>query len=217
MKPLKLLACLVTLQLTCSLTLKAADTHDFRQWTDANGRTITARLVETTGPDSVKIERQDGLAFTVPLKTFSAADQAYVKALAAAKAAQPKLQPGLKLPDAALWTLLETGGSQPASTYSNTSLDLVLENINQRFTVRDIKTSAGKPLQVRTEPSTLASRITLSGDMPRMSMGAFVKELARANNLLIASDPAGMVVLLDKTLPEEKPQENFLGVKLSQN
>jgi hypothetical protein len=213
MKPLKLLACLVTLQLTSSLTLKAADTHDFRQWTDANGRTITARLVETTGTGSVKIERQDGLSFTVPLTTFSAADQAYVKALAA----QPKLQSGLKHPDAALWTLLESSGQQPASTYSNTGLDLVLEGINQRLTVRDIKARSGQPLQVRTEPSDLASRIKLSGDMPRMSMTSFMKELARTNNLLVASDSAGMVVLVDKTPPEAQSEHSFFGVKISQN
>lgn len=213
MKPLKRLACLVTLALISGLTLKAADTHDYRQWTDANGRTITARLLATPDADSVKIERQDGAVFTVPLKTFSTADQAYVKALAA----QPKLQNGLKQADSALWTLLESGGQQPASTYSNTSLDLVLESLNQRFAVREVKTRAGQPLQVRTEPSDLAGRIKLSGDMPRMSMASFMKELARTNNLLVASDSSGMVVLVDKTPSEDKSGDEFLGVKLSQN
>ena len=209
MKPLKLLACLVTLHLTCGLTLKAAETHDFRPWTDANGRTITARLLKTIDADSVQIERQDGHVFTVPLKTFSAADQAYVQAVSA-------LTTGLKPADARLWTLLETGGHQPASAYSDTGLDLILETINQRFTVRDLKTASGQPLRVRTEPADLAARIKLSGELPRMSVAAFIKQIAGANNLLVASDAAGMIVLYENSAADNAAPE-FLGIKLTQH
>lgn len=210
MKPLKLLACLVTLQFTVGLTLKATDTHDFRQWTDANGRTITARLVETTGADSVKIERQDGQVFTVPLKTFSAADQAYVQSLAG-------LAAGLRPADPELWALLETGGHQPASAYGNTVLDIILETINRRLGIRDVKTASGQPLQIRTEPADLAMRITVSGDLPRMSMTAFMKEIARANNLIVATDRTGMIVLAEKASEGGDSDAEFLGVKLGRN
>lgn len=209
MKPLKLLACLVTLQLTCGLTLKAADTHDFREWSDANGRTMTARLLETIGADSIKIERQDGQIFTVPLKTFSAADQAYVKSLS-------ELTAGLKPADAELWALLATGGDQPASTYGNTALDLVLETINRRFVARDVKTPTGQHLQIRTEPADLAARIKITGDLPRMSMVTFMKEIARTNDLIIASDSAGMIVLAEKASAAGDDSPDFLGVKLTQ-
>jgi hypothetical protein len=210
MKSLKLLACLVTLQITSGLTLKAADTHDFRQWTDTNGRTITARLMQTTDTDSVKIERQDGQVFTVPLKTFSAADQAYVRALA-------ELTAGLKPADAQLWALLEAGGDQPASTYGNTGLDLVLETINRRFTARDLKSASGQPLQIRTEPADLAARIKISGELPRMSMVTFMKEIARTNDLLVATDHTGMVVLAEKaSAAGDGSDQDFLGVKLTQ-
>jgi hypothetical protein len=215
MPQIKLLACLVTLQFTCGLTLQAADPQDFRPWTDAGGRTITARLIDTPTAESAKIEREDGRVFTVDLKTFSVADQAYVKALAVAKAARPRLPDGFKLADAALWTLLETGGQQPASTYSNTVLDLVLENINQRCAVREVKTPAGQLLHIRTEPADLASHIKLSGEMPRMSMTGFIKELARANNLAVATDLAGLVVLVDQTSPGDKSPDEFLGVKFN--
>lgn len=215
MKPYKLLACLVTLQFTCGLTLQAADTHDFRQWTDANGRTINARLVEAIGTESVKIERHDGLSFTVSLKAFSPADQAYVKSLRAAPPTSKFTLPaGLKAADPALWTLLAASGTQPETTYSNTSLDLVLETLNRRLSVDAIKSPAGQPLHVRTEPANLASRVKLSGAMPRMTLATFMKEIARANNLAVATDSKGMVVLVDKTPGADL---EFLGVGISQN
>ncbi len=207
MKPLKLLACLVTLQLTCGLTLKAAETHDFRQWTDTNGRSITARLIETTDTNSVKIERQDGQVFTVPLKTFSVADQAYVRSLA-------DLTACLKPADAALWALLETGGDQPASTYGNTALDIILENINRRFTAREVKMPTGQLLQIRTEPADLAARIKITGDLPRMSMVTFMKEIARTNDLIVSTDHTGMIVLAQKVRAKEGSDLEFLGVKV---
>ena len=214
MTPLKRLACLVTLTLIGGLTLKADEPTAYRQWTDPSGRTMTARYVETVGNDTIKIERQDGQVFTVPLKSFSAADQAYVKSLtAAAKTPKITLPAGLKIADPALWTLLASGGNQPESTYSNTSLDLVLESINQRFSLNALKTPSGQPLQVRTEPANLASRIKLSGEMPRMSMATFMKEIARANNLVVATDAKGMVVLVDKSPSADL---EFLGVKVSQ-
>lgn len=85
MKSIKLLACLVTLQFTSGLTLEAADSQSFREWTDAKGRQITARLVETSETGAVKIERQDGQVFTVAVTVFSKADQAYVEAFRAAQ------------------------------------------------------------------------------------------------------------------------------------
>lgn len=218
MKPLKRLACLVTLSCIAGLTLQADEPIAYRQWTDPSGRTMTARYVESLGTDTIKIERQDGQVFTVPLKAFSPADQAYVKSLTALPQ-KPKLvlPAGLKAADPALWALLANGGNQPASTYSNTGLDLVLESLNQRFTVNALKTSAGQPLQVRTEPDHLAGRIKLSGEMPRMTVATFMKEIARANNLLVATDAKGMIVLLDKTPAADLPEHEFLGVKVSQN
>lgn len=217
MKPFKRLACLVTLQFIGCLALTAAEPGELRQWTDPSGRTINARLVEIVGANSIKIEREDGQVFTVALKLFSAEDQSYVKSVGDLdKASKTAGSPGFKAADAALWALLDSAGTQPASTYSNTGLDLVLESINQRFSVRDVKTSAGRPLQVRTEPSDLASRVKISGDMPRMSLASFMKEIARANNLAVATDPTGMVVLVDKTPASDQNAPDFLGVKLSQ-
>lgn len=209
MKSLELLACLVTLQFLGGLTLKAASSHDFRQWTDAKGRSITARFVETSGADAVKIERQDGVVFTVSLATFSAADQAYVRSLTEPGA-------GLKPADEKLWALLESGGDQPASSYLNTSLDLVLETINRRFSLREVKNASGEALQIRTEPADLGARIKISGDLPRMSMATFMKEIARTHDLMVATDARGMIVLANKEPASGGGGDDFLGVKLSQ-
>lgn len=218
MKPLKLLACLVTLQFTCGLTLQAADQQELRQWTDTNGRSITARIVDAPNADSVKIEREDGRVFTVALKTFSAADQAFVTTWRTEQADIAAGRPILKEPDAALWTLLNSGGSQPASTYSNTPLDQIIEAINQRFVVKAVKTPAGQPLAVRTEPADLASRVQISGDMPRMSLQGFVQTVANANALTVKKDASGMLVLVDKTQPtsaDGKPVASFFGVPMN--
>lgn len=218
MKPLKLLACLVTLQLTCGLTLQAADQQELRQWTDINGRTITARVVDAPNTDSVKIEREDGRVFTVALKTFSAADQAFVTTWRSEQADIAAGRPVLREPDAAAWTLLNSGGNQPASIYSNTPLDQIIEAINQRFAVKAVKTPAGQPLALRTEPSDLASRVQISGDMPRMSLQGFVQTVARINALEVKTDVSGMLVLVEKPQPassDDKPIASFFGVPMN--
>jgi len=208
MKPLKLLACLVTLQLTSGLTLKAADPHPYRQWTDTNGRAITARIVDLPSAQSVKIERQDGVVFTAAVTLFSLADQNYVKAVLAAKASGG---PVLLDPEATTWTLLNAS-TQPAATYSDTRLELVLETVNNRFTAHGIKTASGTALQVRTEPADLAERINVSGTMPRMAFGNFLKVVAQANKLTIKTDPAGQIVLLELGESSEKTDLEFLGM-----
>lgn len=217
MKPYKLLACLVTLQFTCGLPLQAADHQDFRQWTDTQGRTMVARLLETPDANTVKIERQDGRVFTVPLATFSTPDRDYVKTYRASNStsATPAGDSVYTTADTATWTLLNSGGNQPASLYNGTPLDQILDLINQRFTVKSVKTSAGLPLTLRTEPSDLASRIKISGDMPRMAMSAFVQEIARINDLSVKIDPTGMVVLMDKAPPakQQASAPSFFGVK----
>jgi len=48
-----------------------------RTWTNHEGRTITARLVDIDG-DTVTIQRDDGQQFTVAVSSFSEADQRYV-------------------------------------------------------------------------------------------------------------------------------------------
>lgn len=214
MKPFKLLACLVTLQFTSGLTLQAADPQPFRQWTDVNGRAITARFIEAPDTQSVKIERQDGATFTAALTLFSAVDQNYVKAVLAAKATGG---PVLLDPEAATWTLLNAS-NQPAATYQDTRLELILETVNQRFAALGVKTAGGQALQVRTEPEDLAERIKVTGDMPRMFFGTFIKEIARANKLTIKTDLAGGIVLADLGTPAtaENPDIEFLGVKAPQ-
>jgi hypothetical protein len=228
MKPFKLFACLVTLQFTVGLTLQAADLQEFRKWTDTNGRTISARLVALADASSVKIERADGHVFVVPLKTFSAADQAYVAAFREGKStSEPANAPAIAKTDAGTadgaaltevaagtWTLLDAGGSLSGASYSNTPLEEILGDLNRRFAAKSVKTPTGQPLQIRTEPADLATRVQITGDMPGTSLAAFVKALAKLNDLVVKTDAAGMVVLADKPLPppSKKPTSSYFGV-----
>ncbi|MBW8780660.1 MAG: hypothetical protein JF599_02060 [Verrucomicrobia bacterium] len=227
MKPFKLFACLVTLQFTSGLTLQAADSQEFRKWTDANGRTISARLVGLADASSVKIERADGHVFVVSLKTFSAADQAYVAAFREGKTASelgdapaiakadvsPSDSTALTEVAASTWTLLNAGGSLSGASYNNTPLEEILGDLNRQFAAKAVKTATGRPMQIRTEPSDLATRVQIAGDMPGMSLAAFVKEIAKLNDLVVKTDAAGMVVLMDKPLPpSKKPASSYFGV-----
>lgn len=60
-----------------------------RTLTDVMGRTIKADVVEVQ-QDTVKIRRDDGRIFEMPLNTLSERDQAELKAWAASEAAKPK-------------------------------------------------------------------------------------------------------------------------------
>ncbi len=191
---------------------------------------MVARLVDMPDATSVKIERKDdGLLFTVPVSTFSFADQDYVSTHQAqfsrkqtrqsqdeepVAGAADHLADGslLKAPDSSAWTLLNSAGHQPASTYANTTLELIIGGINQRTVVRGIKAPSGVPLTIRTDPLDLASRIRITGDMPRMPLDTFVREIGRANNLGIMIDSEGMVVLVEKRRPKSANEISFLGV-----
>lgn len=48
-----------------------------RTFTDAQGRTITAELLEA-GEDSIRIRRDDGSLFNIPINTLSQSDQDYI-------------------------------------------------------------------------------------------------------------------------------------------
>ncbi|HTJ78412.1 MAG TPA: hypothetical protein VL357_05400 [Rariglobus sp.] len=221
MKPIKLLACLVTLQLTSSLTLQAADPQDFRKWTDTNGRTITAKLIDAPDASSVKIQREDGRTFVVSLKTFSSVDQAYVKASLdgesdVAPAQESAAAYALDEVKPVTWALLNSAGSQPGTLYSNTQLDRILDALNRRITAKEIKTAAGLPLKVRTEPADLAERVKLTGELPDMATAAFVKKIAEINDLEVKTDSEGMLVIVDKSQPVPvMGKGNYFGVTMN--
>ena len=56
----------------------------YRTFTDSRGRTVQARVLQVDG-DQVTIQRRDGKRFTVPIATFSPADQEFLRGPASAK------------------------------------------------------------------------------------------------------------------------------------
>ena len=58
----------------------------YRTFTDSRGRAVQARVLQVDG-DQVTIQRRDGKQFTVPITTFSPADQEFLRRPASAKTA----------------------------------------------------------------------------------------------------------------------------------
>jgi hypothetical protein len=228
MKPYKRLACLVTLIIACGHPLSAdtvsvtatattsATATEFRSWVDVRGRTIAARFVRMVSPTTVEIEHKDTkLLYSVPVAQLSANDQKYIaeassRAAIAALNAANKDNAVLKDADEAVWTLLQSAGSQ-SSLQTNMQFGLMLELINKRLAVQQIVASSGETLSIRTEPAELAERISVPRDMPRMSMDKFVTTVAEANSIAVKVDSAGLIVLIDKALDnhlnDPKPTE----------
>ncbi|MFH1498598.1 MAG: SHD1 domain-containing protein [Verrucomicrobiota bacterium] len=193
MKSIKLLASLVTLYLVGGLPLAVAQPKNLRVWTDVSGRQITARLVEVTPDNSVRIERDDGQSFTVPLSRFSQADRDYVQAATAPS------DPA-KMADAAEehWKRLRLAGSHPASSYADTALTEIIAEINQRLRIKKVTTEQGETVSIRTEPAELADQLKISGQMSAMDTGDFLKRIAYNYQLAVKVDALGGLVLVDK-------------------
>lgn len=206
MKSIKLLAGLVTLQLFGGLPLALAGTKELRVWTDLSGRQITARLVEAVVPDSVRIEREDGQAFTVPLSRFSQPDRDYVKAATA-----PSDPAKMAEADAEDWKRLRLAGSHPASAYADTALTDIIAEINQRLRLKKVTSEQGEVISIRTEPAELADQLKISGQMSSMDTGDFLKRIAYNYNLAIKVDSLGAMVLVDKNA--SRPT-SFLGMEV---
>lgn len=89
-RPLLLLALLCA----CAASLLA----ETRTLTDQFGRSITAELIELNG-NTIKIRREDGVVFNLPLENLSVEDQRAIRAWAAsqAKQAEAEFEPDPKL------------------------------------------------------------------------------------------------------------------------
>ncbi|MDY0170951.1 MAG: PQQ-binding-like beta-propeller repeat protein, partial [Thermoguttaceae bacterium] len=82
--PVLLLA--ICLPAACRGQRGGGESGAFRRFTDTRGRTIHARVLQVDG-EEVTIERRDGQQFTVPIATFSPADQRFLRGLAKPAAA----------------------------------------------------------------------------------------------------------------------------------
>lgn len=200
MKSLKLIACLVAFQLVGGASLLASEHQAFREWSSADGRTMTARLLSLKS-GMVKVEREDGQTFTLSVKALSESDQAYLEVYQAEEAerlaALPKFdENGLADASKETWSILMACGNHPAAYYEETPLSDILKEINLRMRVGKYKTSKGKPLRIRTEPQRLAGQIQVSGQTPSMSTSDFIKKLVYVNKLHVKIDRDGAVVLV---------------------
>jgi hypothetical protein len=212
MKPYKRLACLVTLIIACGHPLSANTSTEFRDWIDVRGRTTAARFVRMVNSNTVEIEHKETkLFYRIPVTTLSEADQKYLAEINSTKVVSGAAEvvahtADLKDPDAALWAVLQSAGSQ-STLHSDTKFEIVLELMNQRFLAREITTPEGRPLSIRTEPADLTQRISIPRDMRRMRIDEFLSSIAQLNDISVKVDTAGMIVLMDKAVDNQKSRE----------
>jgi len=67
----------ICLPAACSAQSRSGQ-GEYREFTDSGGRTVQARVLRLDG-DRVTIQRRDGRQFTVPISTFSQADQDFLR------------------------------------------------------------------------------------------------------------------------------------------
>jgi hypothetical protein len=77
--------------LALMLGFKLHATDDFRAWTDVDGRTIDARVLDFDGDSAIRIELRDGRAFTLQINRLSTLDREWLDSWEKPKAAASKI------------------------------------------------------------------------------------------------------------------------------
>ncbi len=216
MKSIKPLACLVTL-LLCGYPFNTAVADELRTWTDVQGRTLTARLLQVDATKAtIEIERADGAHFTLPLARLSYADQQFVQnwvpePSAALTVAESPAAPALTELSAANWAWLAQAGSIPARKYVNSPAADLVTVLNARLA--GLRSSAGKDglKGVRLDAEADLTEINL--EITKMvNLSTFFKELAEQNSLQLRVDASGLIVLQRQASEPQDKKIKFLGL-----
>ncbi len=221
MNPNKLLACLVALIAIRSLPLSAAEVSDARTWTDVQGRTIEARLINADATaGTIKIERADGAHFTLPVSRLSAQDQVFVREWTARQAPAPAAPaasaasaPSLQELTQANWDWLARCGSIQPAVYKQISPEDLGALINRRLQNSPAPTGKGAITRARIDTESGGDEISIEV-RTIVSLSTFLRDLARQNNLVLRIDSEGNLVI--QRQPSKKSDTiEFLGVSSS--
>ncbi len=218
MNPKKLLACLVALIAIRSLPLSAAEVSDARTWTDVQGRTIEARLINADATaGTIEIERADGAHFTLPVSRLSAQDQVFVREWAArqtpAPAASAATAPSLQELTQANWDWLARCGSIQPAVYKRISPEDLGALINRRLQNSPAPAGKGAITRARIDIESGGDEISIEV-RTIVSLSTFLRDLARQNNLVLQVDSGGNLVI--QRQPSKKSDIiEFLGVSSS--
>ena len=214
MKPIKRLACLVTL-LLCGYPFNTAVADELRTWTDVQGRTINARLLSADPSTStIEIERADGTRFTLPIARLSYADQQFIQhwepavdgtasaAITVAPAALAELS-------SANWQWLASAGSITARNYVNTPADELMKLLNLRLSGASSAKAKETIKGVRLDAGAAITELSIK--IPNtVGLGTFFKELAEQNDLQLRVDSAGYIVLQRQPTAPQNQEIKFL-------
>ena len=212
MKPNKPLACLVTL-LLCGYPFNTAVADSVRTWTDAQGRSIEARLLQAdTSKATIEIERADGVRFTLPIARLSQADQQFIQnwqpEVDVTAAALPGSSGSLAELSPAQWEWLAQAGSMTARKYVNSPAQQLVALLNTRLTGAHSPKVKEAIKGVRIDEDTDLTEINAEFGNT-VSFSTFFKELAEQNSLQLRVDSSGFIVL--QRPPSSAPKIKFLG------
>jgi len=198
MIPNKLLACLVTL-LLCGYPFNTAVDDSVRTWTDVQGRSIEARLLQAdTSKATIEIERADGVRFTLPIARLSQADQQFVlnwqPEVDSTASALPSSSGSLAELSPAQWEWLAQAGSMTARKYVNSPAEQMVALLNTRLGGARSPKVKEAIKGVRIDEDADLTEINVEFDHT-VSFSTFFKELAEQNSLQLRVDANGFLVL----------------------
>jgi hypothetical protein len=207
MKPTKLLACLVTL-LLCGYPLNAAATDSLRTWTDVEGRTLFARLLQVLPSKSaIEIERADGSRFTLPVVRLSYTDQQFVQQLAA----EPTGNAAMTELSAANWEWLTLAGTVTARKYVHFPADSLVALLNARLTAAQPDSVKHALKGVRIDADAELNEINAKIEHT-VNLATFLKAIAEQNDLQLRVDGNGLVVFQRTPKDQASEKNSFLGL-----
>ena len=213
-KVTKPLACLVTL-LLCGYPFNAVLAENVRTWTDFQGRTIEARLLQADlSKKTIEIKRADGVIFTLPIARLSQGDQQFIHNWQPEgnikTSAVPNSAESLTELTPAQWEWLTQAGSMTARKYINCPADQLLTLLNTRLTGAHSSKAKEAIKGVRINADDDITEINAEF-RNTVSFATFFKNLAEENNLQLLVDGNGFIVLQRVPTSTQKLDLKFLG------
>jgi hypothetical protein len=207
MKQAKHLAFFVTL-LLCGYPLEAAASDSLRTWTDVQGRTLSARLLQVLpGKSAIEIERADGSRFTLPVARLSYADQQFVQQLDT----QPTENAAMTELSAANWEWLTHAGTVTARQYVHFPADSLVAMLNARLTAAQSESVKQALKGVRIDADADLKEINAKIEHT-VNLATFLKAIAEQNDLQLRVDGNGLVVFQRTPKDQASEKNSFLGL-----
>ena len=190
--------------------------ENLRIWTDVQGRTIEARLLQADlNKNTIEIERADGGIFTLPIARLSQGDQLFIHNWQPKEnsktSAVPNSAESLTELSPAQWEWLTQAGIITARKYVNCPAEQLVTLLNIRLTGAHSSNAKEAIKGVRFKADDDITEINAEF-RNTVSFSTFLKELAEQNSLQLRVDDNGFLVLQRAPTSATKLDLKFLGM-----